>query len=382
MPPTLPAEVLLAAAQERQAEIVTFLRDLVRIPSVNGRDPERAVAERIAAEASRLGLDARLLAAQETRPNVLVSCGDGPAGFVLVGHMDTVSEGPAETWTHPPFEAQVEAGRIYGRGTADNKAGIACGLYTLAILRDLGWVDPGSTRLLLAGVVDEESGASSRLGVRYLIDQGALAGARGAIYTYASDIICIGHRGLLRLVLKASGKAIHTGSPAWSRGEGGVNAVTGLAAVLLRLEALDLPAPAHPAFAGLRCRLTPGTVFHGGEFESMVPANAEALVDIRLMPGQPAGEVLRAVEAEIAVGDRPAPGVVGGGRGEEQPSRGCAGPAGAAGPGRRALDGGGHREGVAGGRGRTGQRGLHAHPGRDPDPVRVRSNRRRGPRAG
>jgi acetylornithine deacetylase/succinyl-diaminopimelate desuccinylase-like protein len=108
----------------------------------------------------------------------------------------------------------------------------------------------------------------------------------------------------LRLQLKARGQAIHTGSPTWSRKEGGVNAVTGLAAVLIALENLILPAPKHPAFSGLSCTVTPGTLFSGGEFESMVPAVAEALVDIRLMPGQPAKAVIDAVQqlidAEIA----------------------------------------------------------------------------------
>ena len=50
--------------------------------------------------------------------------------------------------------------------------------------------------------------------------------------------------------------------------------------------------------------MTPGTLFSGGEFESMVPAVAEALVDVRLMPGQPAEAVIDAVQqlidAEIA----------------------------------------------------------------------------------
>ena len=196
------------------------------------------------------------------------------------------------------FETAIRDGRVLGRGTADNKAGIACGLYTLALLRDQQLLDPSQMKLILAGVVDEESGASSDLGVRYLLDSGRL-NVDGAIYTYARDIICIGHRGLLRLLLTARGQAIHSGSQEWSRQEGGVNAVTGLAAILLALEDLDLPAPAHAAFAGLSCTVTPGTLFSGGEFESMVPATAEALVDIRLMPGQPAQEVIDAVQQII-----------------------------------------------------------------------------------
>ncbi len=161
------------------------------------------------------------------------------------------------------------------------------------------WTSP-QNKIILAGVVDEESGASSDLGVRYLLDNGYLQ-AKGAIYTYASDIVCIGHRGLLRLLLTARGQAVHTGSREWSRKEAGVNAVTGLAAVLLTLEDLELPAPDHPAFSGFSCTVTPGTLFSGGEFESMVPAAAEALVDIRLMPGQSAEDVLDAVQQVIDV---------------------------------------------------------------------------------
>ena len=293
------ARDLLPIAQQRQGEVTAFLQDLVRIPSVNGRDSEAAVAQRIADEAVRLRLGTRLVKAEAERPNVLVEWGDGPAGFALIGHTDTVAEGNSSAWTHPPYSATIHKGRLYGRGTADNKAGIACALYALAILRDCRLLDPAAVRVVLAGVVDEESGASSPLGARYLLDQGLLK-AKGAIYTYASDIVCIGHRGLLRLMLRATGQAIHSGSAEWSRGEGGVNAVTGLAAILLQLEGLHIPAPAHPAFEGLGCTLTPGTLIRGGEFESMVPAWAEALVDVRLMPGQPADEVLSIVEQIIA----------------------------------------------------------------------------------
>jgi acetylornithine deacetylase/succinyl-diaminopimelate desuccinylase-like protein len=285
-------------AQGYQPRLITFLQDLVRISSVNGRDTEASVAHRVAEEATRLGLNIQLVAATPERPNVLIEWGQGPKGFALVGHLDTVAEGDPAAWLVPPFSAQIQDGRLYGRGTADNKAGIACGLYAITALRDSGWLDPAEVHLILAGVVDEESGASSPLGVRYLLDQGLLE-ATGAIYTYASDIICIGHRGLMRIILRATGKAIHTGSAAWSQRQGGVNAVTGLAAILVELEKLRFHAAPHPAFEGLGCTLTAGTLFHGGEYESMVPAQAEAMIDVRLMPGQSAEGVLAAIRQVI-----------------------------------------------------------------------------------
>ena len=281
-----------------EVPLLAFLQALVRLKSVNGRHAEQAVAERMVAEAAKLGLDGRLIAKESLRPNALVRWGRGPRGFALVGHMDTVAAGDASLWTSPPFEPEVRNGRLYGRGTADNKAGLAIGLYTLAALRDHGQLNPNEVTLSLAGVVDEESGASSELGMRYLLDEGHLP-VQGAIYTYASDIVCVGHRGLLRLVLEAKGTAVHSGSDEWSRGEGGVNAVTGLAAILLQLEQLKLPYEPHPAFNHLGFTMTPGTLFSGGEFESMVPGAATAVLDCRLMPGQSPEMVIEAVQRII-----------------------------------------------------------------------------------
>lgn len=293
-------------AESYQAPAAALLRDLVRIPSVNGRHPETPVAERILQEAERLGLKSKLVGQEASRLNVLVEAGRGPAGFAFIGHMDTVTEGDPDRWEHNPFAAETADGRIFGRGAADNKAGIACALFALALLRDHGLLDGDQMRFVLAGVVDEESGASSPLGVRYLLDSGALQ-ARAAIYTYASDVICLGHRGLLRLRLRASGEAVHSGSPEWDRREAGANAVTGLAAVLLLLENLEIDSAPHPDFPGMTTRITPGTTIAGGDWEGMVPDWAEATVDIRLLPGASPDVVLEKVDAavETACAQRP-----------------------------------------------------------------------------
>jgi succinyl-diaminopimelate desuccinylase len=195
---------LLSAAERFKPKLTAFLCDLIRIPSVNGRDPEAPLASRIEEETRKLGLESRLVALQPERPNILVTYGEGADRFALIAHMDTVAEGDKASWSSLPFAAEVKEGCIIGRGAADNKAGIACGLYTLALLRDLELIDSTHHQVIVAGVVDEESGANSPLGVRHLLDTGLLQ-AHGAIYTYTSDIVCIGHRGLLRLELNARG---------------------------------------------------------------------------------------------------------------------------------------------------------------------------------
>ena len=289
---------LLTSAATYRSDLIAFLRDLVRIPSVNGRDPESPLAERIQVEANKLSLESRLVAAEPERPNILVMYGTGPERFVLIAHMDTVSEGNLAGWSSPPFAAEIQEGRILGRGAADNKAGIACGLYTLALLRDLKLINPARQQVILAGVVDEESGACSPLGVRHLLDSGALQ-ARGAIYTYTSDIVCIGHRGLLRLELNAHGQAIHAGVAEWHNHVRGANAVMALADLLLKLESLTIPAVAPPGFEHLGLTVTPGTVLNGGSFPSIVPDSANAIIDIRLLPGQSTADVLEIVQTHI-----------------------------------------------------------------------------------
>jgi acetylornithine deacetylase/succinyl-diaminopimelate desuccinylase-like protein len=291
---------LVAGAARYRLDLTAFLRDLVRIPTVNGRDPEGPLATRIQEEANKLGLDSQLVALQPERPNILVTYGAGADLFALIAHMDTVAEGNLTAWSNPPFAAEINDGRIVGRGAADNKAGIACGLYTLAVLRALKLIDPVRQQVLVAGAVDEESGACSPLGVRHLLDSGALQ-ACGAIYAYTSDIVCIGHRGLMRLELNAQGQSIHAGLQAWHNHIQGANAVTALADTLLRLESLDVPAIPPPGFENLGFTITPGTLFHGGSFASVVPDSASAFVDIRLLPGQSSAEVLDLVWEQIRI---------------------------------------------------------------------------------
>jgi len=289
---------ILDSAKSYQNDLLAFLQDLIRIPSVNGRDSEKPVAERVSKEAHFLNLSAQLSAKDPARPNALVTLGHGKSSFALIGHMDTVAEGKPEDWKHPPFSANVEKGFLFGRGAADNKAGIACGLYTLALLRDSGMLELDKYQVILAGVVDEESGASSTLGVRHLLDSGQLQ-AKAAIYTYTSDIVCIGHRGLLRVEITTHGTSSHAGLSEWNNRRLGDNAVTGLAEILVELEKMELPFPQHAGFEHLGSTITPGTLISGGDFPSIVPNNAAAMVDIRLMPGQSAEAVLDRIDRVI-----------------------------------------------------------------------------------
>ena len=276
--------------ETRHAEIVELCQKLVRVPSVNGVDLEQEIANVIAGEMTQRGLIPEMPVYEAGRPNVLTAIGQGEDAFLFVGHMDTVPPGDPKRWKHDPLSAAVEDGRIYGRGACDNKAGIAIAILLLGTLKK--WEDELGGRVVMCSVPDEESGATGRIGIKPLIRDGYLDASQ-AVYTYPGlDILSIGHRGLLRLNMQVEGESTHTGTEAWEFGEAGANAVTAMAELLIALEKWQPSFEPHEAFPGRRPVVTPGTVIRGGEMESMVPAFAEAIIDIRMLPGQRSEDLL------------------------------------------------------------------------------------------
>lgn len=293
---SLPAlrEEIWRRLESRQPDIVSLCRRLVRTPSVNGEHREEAVADEIAAALHDLDVTLHMPAFADGRPCVVASVGRGDRGILFVGHTDTVAVGDAANWSYDPFGADIAGGRLYGRGACDNKAGIAIAAHVLGVVRE--FEEHLNGRVILACVPDEETGATGRLGITPLLDAGYLDADAG-IYTYPNvDKISIGHRGLLRIRIEARGEATHTGGDAWESGEQGVNAVTGMADLLLALEEWQPAFEPHSAFPGRRPVVTPGTLISGGHSESMVPDRCEALVDLRLLPGQESETLTREIQ--------------------------------------------------------------------------------------
>jgi acetylornithine deacetylase/succinyl-diaminopimelate desuccinylase family protein len=282
-----------------EGDLIALCQELIRIPSVNGVHPEEAIAHAIAGALKARGLSPELPVYEPGRPNVVADLGQGENGFLFVGHMDTVPEGDHDSWFVNPFSGTIRDGRIYGRGACDNKAGIAIAITLMGLLKE--WESELDGQVILSCVPDEETGATGRIGVTPLLRDGYLK-ARQAIYTYPGlDLLCIGHRGLLRVRITAHGEATHSGGDDWEFGRAGANAVTALAELLLRLERWKPAYRDHPAFPGRRPMVTPGTIIRGGAMESMVPALAQAMVDMRMLPGQEGELLLDEMQAQADV---------------------------------------------------------------------------------
>lgn len=277
--------------QHKYEEIVKLLKTLVQTPSVNGVNKEFEISEITSDFALSKGLSAQRISKDTERPNLLINYNpDIYPKLLLVAHMDTVSPGQHEKWRFPPFSGHIENGRLYGRGAVDNKGGIVAGIACLLELK----MFPRKIRdsIALVCVPDEESGATGALGLGYLIEKGYIRPC-DAIYTYPGlNRIIIGHRGVLRLRIVTHGKSIHSGSARWQKKKDGCNAVTAMAEILLILEKLKFQRPdVGEEFYGFDTTITPGTKIEGGTGVSIVPDICSALVDIRLIPQVPKGQI-------------------------------------------------------------------------------------------
>ncbi|WP_137126514.1 M20/M25/M40 family metallo-hydrolase [Roseomonas sp. HF4] len=312
------------AATTRAPEVTALARRLMAVPSPNPPGDVRASAEEAAAMLRDLAPEAAI-SLHATSPEVtnLVAriAGAGP-GRVLAfnGHLDTYPVNEALPWTVDPLRGEVRDGRLYGRGAADMKGGIAASMLAFALLAAHRDAWRGEAILTLAG--DEES--MGPLGTQWLIENiPGLAAADGVIIGDAGSprVLRFGEKGFLWVEVEASGRAAHG-----AHVHLGENAVDRLRAALDAVAALrDLPVDAPPAVTAAIAAAKPvseplagagearvlGAVtvnigqVSGGTAPNLVPASARAFCDIRL----PVGLSCAQAEAALAAGLDALPGI-------------------------------------------------------------------------
>ncbi|HSB09313.1 MAG TPA: acetylornithine deacetylase/succinyl-diaminopimelate desuccinylase family protein [Blastocatellia bacterium] len=221
-------------------EMVEWLRQLVRIPTVNPPGENYGnCAALIGEKLSQFGYEVSLIEAtgrpecSPRHPRVNVIGHRHGSGFHPTlhfnGHLDVVP--PGAGWTLDPFAAEVRDGRIYGRGVTDQKAGIASSLFAVEAIRRAGFELAGSIEQ--SATVDEESGGFA--GVAYLAEHGYV---RPDLVDYVIitepldyDRICLGHRGVYWFEVLMHGRIAHGSMPFL-----GVSAIDRMARLIDRVE--------------------------------------------------------------------------------------------------------------------------------------------------
>ncbi|MEU4700826.1 M20 family metallopeptidase [Nonomuraea dietziae] len=275
--------------------VVEFTQELVRVPSTN--DPARGRSEQPAADL----VEARMRAwgwevvveeAAPGRPNVVAVVegggGEGPT-LMFEGHTDVVTEGDLSEWTVDPFGGEIRGGRLWGRGSADMKSGLAAVMYATRALQLAG---PFPGRIKVCALADEEG---LMIGAHHFVNSALSEGVDAAIVAEPeAGEICAVAKGALRLRVDFTGKMAHGAMPQHGR-----NPIQAVGAFLVALRAYqeELQA-AHPAHEHLgEVYVTPTVVQAGSQEQvNVIPAVASVFVDVRTVPGVAHKEVADRVE--------------------------------------------------------------------------------------
>ncbi|HEY8831810.1 MAG TPA: ArgE/DapE family deacylase [Gemmatimonadaceae bacterium] len=259
-----------------RGDAVALARALIRIDSRNpilapGSPGEGDCARTLAEVLDDWGFAVQLVEAAPGRPNVVARLGpaDAPA-LMLNGHIDVVG---VEGMVHPPFSADLRGGRIYGRGSADMKSGLAamCAAAATSAGRE------SDRQILITAVVDEEY---ESLGMRALLAAGVRAEL--AIITEPTRLaICPAHRGFAWFDVELKGRAAHG-----SRYDVGIDAITHAGLLLTELDRLEQTRQVGPTHPLLGRGSLHASKIHGGVGMSTYPERCSLAVERRTIPGE------------------------------------------------------------------------------------------------
>lgn len=192
--------------------------------------------------------------------------------LIVNGHLDVV---PVDFsgWKHDPFKGEEADGRIYGRGTADMKGGIAAAIEALHMLRRAGRAP--ACNVVFHLVADEERGGA--LGTDALVAAGKVQGDACLVPEPTGMQVCVAERGLLVATITILGRPAHGSEP-----RNGVSAIEQAANVVLALHAADFGPPDHPLLGRPTCNVG---VIQGGTGHNTVAEQCVIQADRRLLPG-------------------------------------------------------------------------------------------------
>ncbi|HEX8120114.1 MAG TPA: M20/M25/M40 family metallo-hydrolase [Solirubrobacteraceae bacterium] len=319
---------------------VEILQKLIRFDTTNPPGNERECIAWIEGLLRDAGLETRILARDDERPNLVARLrGEGSAPpLLLQGHVDVVSTA-GQSWAHPPFDATIADGHVWGRGALDMKSGVA--MMIAALLR--GPKPAGD--LIFTALADEEAGGD--LGARFLVDEhpDLFAGVRYALGEFGGFSLDVAGRRFypiqvlekqlcwMRATVRGPGGhgslPMRGGTTArlakmlrdLDRGRLPVH-VTDVPRRIVEGIAAELPKPAAVPLRGLlNPRLTDGllrvlgdagksfdpmlhntvnaTIVRAGDKVNVVPSEATVELDGRLLPGFGPDDMLRELRALI-----------------------------------------------------------------------------------
>jgi succinyl-diaminopimelate desuccinylase len=277
-------EALWREAEALREPMVDFARRLVQTRSLPGQESD--VARIVSEEMRQLGYDE---VSMDDAGNVVGRLfanspeGSGGKRIMFNTHMDHVDVGDESKWPHPPYEAVVRDGEIWGRGTSDLKGALACHVYMGALLKRLGV--PLRNDIYVAGVVLEEVGGlgsmvlSDRLPVDYVV-----------VGEPSENRLAIGHRGRYEVHVTVTGRSVHASVP-----NSGINPLYSMAHFLAEVEQMQFTSD--PRYQALGPTSIAPTLFSTDQSSpNVVPGECKMILDVRNTPADVPDLMLERIE--------------------------------------------------------------------------------------
>lgn len=267
------------------SETLDLTRALVAQNTIDPPGNERLTAMIVAEKLRAEGISPLVYEVAPGRTNLVAripGTGEKP-GLAFSAHFDTIGV-ERDRWSVDPFAGEIRDGRLYGRGTTDMKGGMAA--MTVAALNILRSGTKLKGDLVLTFSAAENSSA---LGAQRLVADGHFAGVGALLVSEPTgNRAFVTEKGALWLRATAHGDYGHNAFSEDRDGDRG-NAIVRLARYLNRAHDLDLGAPPHR-------HVKPPTInigmIRGGLSFPLIPPEASADIDVRMVPGQSAGEVI------------------------------------------------------------------------------------------
>ena len=294
--------------REIETNIIELVRDLVKQKSVNViseklgdhpylkfRGEEYRVAEIVKQKLDQLGIPYEEFSRMEGRPNIIAKMGQNTSGkrLLMPAHTDVVPAG--EGWDHDPFDVVVKNGRLYGRGTNDNKGPLASIIVAAEVLKKMGFDNKMNGQLLVAALSDEEAVDPDGVdyGIGYLLEEKLIQPTHAIVPDIGEEMrkIDIAEKGRVVIKITARGKQAHGSTP-----EQGINAVFMMSKLVQQLENLKFEFQQHQLLGHPTLNL--GEI-HGGVAPNVVPGTCFIYLDIRTVPGMNRTGVLQQLQQYI-----------------------------------------------------------------------------------
>ncbi|HIU02571.1 MAG TPA: YgeY family selenium metabolism-linked hydrolase [Candidatus Onthocola gallistercoris] len=264
-------EKIKAAAQNYEADMTRFLRDLVKIPGESCG--EKGHVDRIAEEMRKVGFDKVQI---DPMGNVLGFMGQGETLIAYDGHIDTVGIGNKDNWEFDPYEGFETDTEIGGRGTSDQLGGIVSAVYGAKIMKDLGLLSDKYT-VLVTGTIQEED--CDGLCWQYIYNEDKIKPEFVVITEPTDGNIYRGQRGRMEIRVDVKGISCHGSAP-----ERGDNAIYKMADILQEIRDLN-PKLKDDAFLG-KGTVTVSEIFYTSPSRCAVADGCSISLDRRLTDGE------------------------------------------------------------------------------------------------